>query len=178
MRDGHASTKQSTDDAVDDYLAARGAQNENIRWSEYVNPFFTPTNLYADHSNIYIEGLLIRNDPRLLIAVGVFLLDGTPLFWTNHLDNSLDLSGLVGSAVRFAMPLPTHTLNEGVYEARLAVFLHNLEHLIPPNRAPAIKFQIELGTNRPSHFLLPRPGTLAPVLQWRLENCNASAMTL
>jgi lipopolysaccharide transport system ATP-binding protein len=176
MMNGHASRKQSTDDAVDSYLATRTTRNNNIMWNDYVNPYFTPQNFYADHSNIYIEGLLIRNDPRLHISLGIFSLDGTLLFWSNHTDSEpLVLSDFIGSPIRLAMPLPTHTLNEGVYEARLVVHLHNMEYLIHPNKAPTTKFQIELGTNRPNHFLLPRAGILAPVLQWSLEKGDALA---
>ena len=118
----------------------------------------------------------MRNDPALLIAVGIYSCDGTLLFWTTHRDfESATWMEIGPGPVDLSVRVPIDVLNEGEYYAQLCLMLHNRTYLIPEGVGPQAHFAVPPRAAPTEFWDQRRNGYLCPVLPWKWKQPNASA---
>ena len=179
---------KSAESGVSAYLlsmkgAARQEGKIDPKWSK--NGYFIPLAFSAESggpnpstSGIVIKtsGVLARNDPALLIAVGIYSSDGTLLFWTTHRDlQSATWMEIDPGPVELSFSLPIDVLNEGQYYAQLCLMLHNRTYLIPEGAGPQAHFAVPPKAAPTEFWDQRRNGYLCPVLPWKWTQLNGSA---
>jgi lipopolysaccharide transport system ATP-binding protein len=170
----------NVDQAVAQYLSINQGHGPSA-WKHDIalpgNDYFIPLEVTAEGQRdspsmdylvtIKIFGQLIRNDPSLVIALGLYSSDGSLLFWTTPRDCNPErwMTLFVGS-IELAVQLPTSLLNEGDYYIELAMMLHNRKFLIAPGVGPKVYFCVPARLAHSEFWDARRPGYLAPVLSW------------
>ena len=170
----------NVDQAVAQYLSINQGHGP-AAWKHDIalpaNDYFIPLEVTAEGQRvspsmdylvtIRILGQLIRNDPSLVIALGLYSIDGSLLFWTTPRDRNPErwMTLFVGS-IELAVQLPTSLLNEGDYYIELAIMLHNRKFLIAPGVGPKVYFCVPARLAHSEFWDARRPGYLAPVLSW------------
>jgi lipopolysaccharide transport system ATP-binding protein len=182
----------NVDQAVSQYLSANQGHGSSA-WKHDAalppNDYFNPTEVIAESHHvapsmnynvtIRILGQLIRNDPSLVIAVGLYSSDGSLLFWTSPRDcNPEKWMTLVVGPVELAVQLPTSFLNEGDYYVEVAVMLHNRKFLLAPGAGPKVYFSVPAKPAHSEFWDRRRSGYLAPVLgwYWKQSSCIDKSM--
>jgi len=66
--------------------------------------------------------------------------------------------------------IPLSLLNEGDYEIRLVVGIHNQKWIIPLEENASIYFSIQGNIINTLYWQQSRPGFFAPILHWEVEN--------
>jgi lipopolysaccharide transport system ATP-binding protein len=166
--------------AVSQYLSANkktGASWQNeaaVASNDYFNPLEVVAEQQPSSSSvtnnltIRILGQLLRNEVSLNIAIGIYSVDGSLLFWTSPRDlASAKWMTLSLGIIELSVQVPTDILNEGEYYAELAIMLHNRKFLLPPGVGPKVYFSVPRKMIAHSEFWdQHRPGYLAPLLAW------------
>lgn len=150
------------------------------------NPWFRPLRFgIADsHGNIHrlpvrndaeiwvkIEGEIDDIDPSLTVGYALYSERGDLLYWSYHTDCPEEKWPKLGKGrCVLKSKIPTRMLNEGTYKIELIGGLHFRQWLFEPGiNAPSIHLTIQGGLSDSPLWMVKRPGLLAPVITWILE---------
>lgn len=117
---------------------------------------------------VWIEGNITTLDPALQIGYAIYNEEGQLLYWTCHTDEEKTKwpTPVCGNNI-FKSRLPYRLLNEGSYRIELLAALYCREWLNRPGiNAPGISMEIQGGLSDSPHWMVRRPGMLAPVIEW------------
>lgn len=171
MASGKILMQDDTKLSIQHYLSSRD-DSETIWEADglkgYSNNFFTPLKIIYEDGRLFLTGTLRGLADNLLLGFSFETQDEQLLFWTHHKDTGLKFTeDMIGKQIELSFEIPTATLNTGKYTARFSAMLHNQEYIIKPEDGPSISLVIEDPLDRHSDFEQPRPGLLAPEIQWQ-----------
>lgn len=152
--------------------------------NKYNNRWFTPlrifltNNLFEDLTTpinrnsevwINIEGFSEEVNSALTIGYALYTIDGTLLYWSYHTDQGKNKWPTIKNGLSTIRSLiPVHLLNEGLYTIELIGGLHFSEWLFEPQHSnPSISLTVEGDFSVSPHWLVKRPGLLAPEIEWK-----------
>ena len=155
--------------------------------SQFDNPWFKPIKFYAtDESgraitnsidnnqsvHITIECYVEEIDPSLTVGYAIYDSDGILLYWSYQTDTDEDRWPEIHQGVNILKSnIPPHFLNEGNYVIELTGGLHFRQWLFEPRvSSPLIKINIQGGLSNSPYWMMRRPGILAPIMPWSIEN--------
>lgn len=115
---------------------------------------------------ILIEGESTVASPSLTVGFALYHAQGDLLFWSLHTDRHPSEWPPIRKGVNCLVAwVPPHLLNEGDFTAELIVSLHNKQWLSRPGfNAPSVRFSVQGNLSESPHWMMARPGLLAPVL--------------
>lgn len=152
----------------------------------FENPWFKPLRFYIGDefgnrlvmpvSNdsdmwIFIEGEIDEVDISLCLGYALYNENGLLLYWSYHTDVvETDWVKLERGINRLSSKIPKRFLNEGTYRVELIASLHCRQWICEPSvSAPNIFLTIQGGISE-SPYATQKPGILAPIMDWRLNN--------
>ena len=66
--------------------------------------------------------------------------------------------------------IPKHLFNEGHYRIELIGGLHFRKWFFEPGKtAPSVSLEIRGGLSDSPYWMVKRPGTLAPIMEWEIR---------
>jgi lipopolysaccharide transport system ATP-binding protein len=150
------------------------------------NPAFRPERFYVGDEDggvtampvrgdatayVYVEGTVRERDVALNVGYGLYDASGTLLYWSATTDTPRDQWPRVDEGrVVLRARLPYRLLNEGRYRVELLVSLYHRQWIsCPGTNAPSVELSIQGGLSDSPYWMERRPGVLAPVCQWTLE---------
>jgi lipopolysaccharide transport system ATP-binding protein len=115
---------------------------------------------------VLIEGVIEQPNSSLTVGFAVSTMAGDVLFWSLQTDAHPDQWPTMKKGHnRLLARLPPHLLNEGDYIFQLIVSLHNQAWIHQPGtNAPGVRLSVRGGLSESPHWIMARPGMLAPVL--------------
>jgi len=113
-----------------------------------------------------------RPDPGLNFGYALFAAGGQLLYWSLAADASESERPQLEKGVQsLVSELPRRLLNEGIYEAHLWAGIHAVEWLSQPmHGSPFVRFEIRGGLSDSEFWREARPGLLAPLLAWQMQD--------
>ncbi len=180
---------QDIDSVVGKYMHS-DKENLSAEWvntgGEHDNPWFIPlkfnildgneSTLSQTVSNdsemwVRIEGKVKRADPSLTIGYAIYTENGQLLYWSYHTDeHPQDWPKVKNGNVVLKSRLPKRFLNEGTYRLELIASLHFKQWLCEPSlNPPTVYLKIRGRLSESPHWIMKRPGSLAPVMKWIAE---------
>lgn len=126
----------------------------------------------SEYVNLSISVDVLKEDPLLTIGLALYSRDNQLLFWSFPTDvNDSKWQKLNTGKNVLRTTLPAHLLNEGEYRVELIGSIHFKEWLLEPERnAPTLYFEIRGALSESSYFTAPRPGQLAPIMNWEISS--------
>lgn len=184
--------KESEDirSVIDEYLRRSQQGTAAPIWEnsgdEYRNPYFFPLSVRltdrdgnsvsgeisnSDEVYVELEAEVEQTDPALTIGYAIYAQDGTPLYWSYQTDQEERAwPKLHKGRCRMRSLLPRRLLNEGEYRIELIGGLHFREWLFQPGTGnPEVSMSIRGGLSDSPFWMMPRPGIMAPVLEWEVR---------
>jgi lipopolysaccharide transport system ATP-binding protein len=182
---------QDVRSVIRQYLLSQSAINNESKWenkyNEYMNRWFVPLLFYIGDKNgeklvmpvknndemwVYIEGELKENDPALTLGYAIYSEDGNLLYWSYLTDENEDnWSKLKIGKNQLKSKIPKRFLNEGTYRIEFISSLHFRQWICEPGKnTPVIFLTIKGGLSDSSYWIAKRPGLLAPVMNWEVNN--------
>jgi len=181
----------ATDDVAEGIHAYLTAQEGHSEGSEWVNDgsvsgsHFVPARIaivtgsgsaarMPVHNDaelwVEIEGEVLDADPLLTIGYALSTEDGQPLYWSYQTDVAeASWTPLRPGRLTMRSKLPKRLLNQGDYRVELISSLHMREwHLQPGVNAPTIELSVDGPLSESPYWIVQRPGTLAPILEWEI----------
>jgi len=149
------------------------------------NPWFTPLRFYiSDESGerismpisndseiwIYIEAEIQEIDTALTVGYAIYTENDHLLYWAYQTDSCEDKWPKLHKGINIIRgKIPSRFLNEGAYRIELIGGLHYRQWLFEPGKSvPYIFLTIKGGLSESPHWMVRRPGILAPVTEWVL----------
>ncbi len=172
---------------IKDYLFGHIGDVGMTEWrnesNAFENPWFKPLrfsihdesgknegNVFRNNADIRvrIEGEIKDLDPGLQIGYALFSEEGNLLYWSCQTDTMQEeWPALSRGRCVLTSSLPKRLLNEGTYRLELLVALYYKQWLCQPGtNTPALSITIQGGLSDSPYWMVKRPGTLAPVLDW------------
>lgn len=172
---------------IDMYFDNQGILGKTLEWKNNKNitsKYFDPQRVYISKNNssdvvkevkplddsvdLVIEGKVKKLDPLFNVGCAIYSEDGTLLFWSTTTDLDEDKWPKIHlGRNKFSLRLPKHLLNVGDYRIEAFASLHNKEWLFEPGQsAPSITLKVRGELSNSPYWQSPRPGLLAPQLQW------------
>jgi lipopolysaccharide transport system ATP-binding protein len=113
-----------------------------------------------------------KKHSSLLLGYSVSNEVGDQVYWSMFSDqDDAIVSRLKTGAVVLTSPVPPRFLNQGRYSFHFLSSLHNLGSLAAPGQTPySVPLRIEGGMSDSTFWQYHRPGVVAPVLPWTLDN--------
>ncbi len=147
------------------------------------NPYFQPTRLaIADGKGellhrdaradelvgVLIEGVSRTPRPDLTLGFELITANGDSVFITKHTDSEPSRWPPIRAGHnRLVAWIPPHLLNEGTYRIELTANLHHSEWICRPRvDAPSVKFHVHGGLSDSPHWIVARPGAIAPLIRF------------
>lgn len=182
-----------TDDVrgeINSYLSD-SANTHGVEWrnpgAKLLNPWFFPIRFYLGDARGRLAQMPVRNDRSVYVwiegeveqvdialTVGYALYDdaGTLLYWSVQTDTAeTSWPRLRRGRNVLRSEIPKQVLNQGKYRLELIVSLYYRDWVSTPGtNAPAIELSIQGGLSDSPYWMVKRPGLLAPVCSWSLEN--------
>jgi lipopolysaccharide transport system ATP-binding protein len=171
----------NVEQAVSQYLSGnqgRGPSSWQNKAGVLCNDFFNPLEVIAEERSsssmtenlmVRIRGHVLRNESSLNIAIGIYSVDGSLMFWTSPRDLDPHKWMMISlGPIEFSVLIPTYLLNEGDYYAELSIILHNRAFLMQPGAGPKVHFSVPR-KNIHSEFCDRRPGYFMPMLVWHWQ---------
>jgi len=173
------------------YILNQSAINNESKWEnkhhEFTNPWFVPLLFYMGDKNgeklvmpvknndemwIHLVGELKENDPALTLGYAIYSDDGNLLYWSYLTDENEDnWSKLKTGKNQLKSKIPKRFLNEGTYRVEFISSLHFRQWICEPGKnTPVIFLTIKGGLSDSSYWIAKRPGLLAPVMSWEVDN--------
>jgi lipopolysaccharide transport system ATP-binding protein len=182
---GALQAQGSVPEVVRSYLQRDTTMSWTNVADEYDNLYFRPTRLAlvdaksqtlcrelrADEIfGVLIEGQVGMLDVALVVGYAIYSTSGALLFWSTQTDTAENQWPKLGVGFnRLVSWIPRHFLNEGDYRIELIVSLHWRAWLCQPDvDAPVIHFKLRAGLSESPHWILARPGLLAPILPFEV----------
>lgn len=174
---------------IKNYLFGHENENNLSEWinnkKQFQNSWFKPLKFFvtdeksnklsgsvANNSEIWvqIEGIIEELDPALTIGYAIFTEEGILLYWSYQTDESEDKwPKLKRGHCVLRSNIPKRFLNQGIYRIELIGSLHFRKWLFEPGvSSPAIFLNIQGGLSDSPHWMIKRPGILAPVMEWSI----------
>ncbi len=190
-RGGVRAISSSVREAIVAYLLDGTQSDATIEWRNsgtmFANPWFRPLRFYVGDEDgniirgpvrndaaayIYIEGDVLERDVALNVGYALYDSSGTLLYWSATTDSREELWPKFGiGRNNFRSRFPSRTMNEGVYRAELMISLYHRQWISRPgSNAPAIDLSIQGGLSDSPYWVERRPGILAPVCPWTLND--------
>lgn len=178
----------NTREVISQHLFGNGSEHKTGCWtntgSEFDNPWFKPLKLSLtnaggqpvrlpidNNSDVWfqIESEVEQLDPALTIGYAIYNDAGHLLYWSYQTDQpESQWPQLKRGHNVLRGHLPKRLLNEGKYRIEFIGGLHCRQWLFEPSvHAPAVTIVIQGGLSDSPLWIKKRPGTLAPVLEWK-----------
>lgn len=118
-----------------------------------------------------LEGEILKTDPGLNIGIALYSDEGDTIFWSFTTDTQATIKSKVKPGNFTAeLTLPTGLLNEGDYSVEVLASIHNQQWLYEPyGNVPQVNLSIRDGLSKSAYWQTKRPGVVAPVLDWEIE---------
>jgi lipopolysaccharide transport system ATP-binding protein len=150
---------------------------------EFDNPWFRPTRFFLADADgrparmpvrndadvwVHLEGVVKELDPALTVGYALYAGDGMPLYWSYQTDAKQELWPNLKLGINtLRSQIPKRLLNEGDYRLEMLGGLHFRKWLFEPGKnCPSVFLRIAGALSDSPHWMVRRPGTLAPVLDW------------
>ena len=120
---------------------------------------------------VEIEGDALQPDQALAIGYAIYAEDGTLLYWSCQTDGpEEDWHVIEPGRILFRSRIQPRFLNEGTYRIEAFGCLHSRQWLYEPGvNAPHVHLQIAGGLSDSPIWMARRPGLLAPLIEWDVE---------
>jgi lipopolysaccharide transport system ATP-binding protein len=172
---------------IKEYTFERDEEMISNEWmnpgQEYENPWFKPIRFLISDQRGNRVGMPVRNDAEvwlqieaeieqlhsgLTVGYAIYSQEGYLLYWSYQTDVTEDRwPKLHKGFCVLRSRIPRRMLNEGIYRIELIGGLHFQEWLFEPGaNAPSIYIIIQGGLSDSPHWMMRRPGLLAPVIEW------------
>ena len=169
---------------IADYLVQQTDASGSVRWPlgqgpgdeearlacvEVLGPSSTPTNLVSSDQTftVRMDVDLSRVDDALCIGFDLATSDGTVVLRTYQTDTAQeDWPGLVVGRNSIGCAIPAGLLNSGQYFVMPRIGLHYVRWIV--HMDSVISFEVHRGREASPYRTSERPGTIAPVLGWRI----------
>lgn len=121
--------------------------------------------------NVEIEVFVTRLHPALLLGYGVFNESGDNVYWSLATDaDDGAVKRLKPGLNRLKSRIPSRLLNQGLYRLDFIATIYNVTWFSRPGMTAIAAFlRVEGGLSDSAFWVLPRPGAIAPVLDWDIE---------
>jgi lipopolysaccharide transport system ATP-binding protein len=127
--------------------------------------------------DVFVSGQLLATDPALNIGIGLYDGSNQLLLWSFTTDQPEERwPRLSEGSVQLRVRIPARLLNEGIYRLDLLCSLHRRAWLLETGRnSPSVYFSIRGGLSDSPYWDGRRPGLLAPILAWSLDDTEVAA---
>lgn len=174
-------------DIIRSYLFGIEDDIKSSIWSnsmdEFSNPWFKPLKFYIGDEKgnevampvrndseiwVYIDGEIKELDPALQIGYAIYNEEGVLLYWSCHTDaQENSWPKLIKGINHFKSKIPARLLNQGTYRVEIINALYYRQWLCEPGvKSPSIYLNIQGGLSNSPYWMVKRPGTIAPLLEW------------
>jgi lipopolysaccharide transport system ATP-binding protein len=152
---------------------------------EYAGKTFFPKRMYLTDGSREIVSEVARTEADLRLVMEIDLREisqvlnfgimleaeeGDLLFWSFVKDAERTAVALSEGINRWSVRIPCELLRPGQYRITLLAGLHNQSWILPPEpSSPSVVFGVYPGHGVTSFFDENRPGSIAPILDWRKE---------
>jgi lipopolysaccharide transport system ATP-binding protein len=121
--------------------------------------------------DVEIEVFVKRPHPFLLFGYGVFNESGDNVYCSASTDTDDGAAQRLKPGLnRLRSRIPSRLLNQGLYRLDFMALIHNVVWYSRPGMTAIAAFlRIEGGLSDSTLWVLPRPGVIAPVLDWDIE---------
>lgn len=121
--------------------------------------------------DVEIEVFVKRLHPALLLGYGVFDESGENVYWSQVTDaDDSAVKRLKPGLNRLRSRIPPRLLNQGLYRLDFMATIYNLTWFSKPGMTSiAVFLRIEGGLSDSAFWVMPRPGAIAPVLEWDID---------
>lgn len=176
---------------IKDYMFGSSDLNQQSIWKAtdtlLANRNFTPLSFYlADAEGkptempvsndvdcwLYIEGEIQVIDSALQFGYAIYNEENTLLYWNCQSDSNehewpkLSLGKIVARS-----KFPKNLLNEGKYRLEMILALYHRQWICEPGiNSPTIEINIQGGLSNSPYWMVRRPGVLAPIFSWEVNN--------
>ena len=172
---------------IRDYLSSLETNVLSSEWvnqgKQFDNRWFKPLRFFvsdasgntrtmpvANDSDIWInlEGEVQEIDVALTVGCAVYTENGSLLFWSYQTDGAEDRWPKIHKGLCILRgKIPGRLLNEGTFKVELIGGLHFKQWLFEPGKnAPFIYLSVQGRLSDSPHWMVKRPGLIAPVLEW------------
>lgn len=172
------------DEVIVDYLASSTSERAEAEWNDdrsqpgdkrlrllsmrVTDSSGRPRRVVSSGEPIFVEiEVDVRElHPALTIGWELGSADGVLLLWSFHTDGpEAEWPQVVMGRNVLRCVIPPGLLNGGTYTLSPRIALHYIEWIV--NGDPALTFEVTLDHPRSPIWLIPRPGVIAPELDWR-----------
>ena len=124
---------------------------------------------------VEIEGDVIRPDEGIQLGYGIFNEGGQLLFWSTNRDRTPEQwVELTKGRCKLRSRIPPRLLNQGSYRLDLFWGLYHRQWFCEPGvSSPGVRLQIQGGLSDSPYWIEPRPGCIAPEIDWETLNQRA-----
>jgi len=176
---------------IKEYLHGSENTTSLSKWinnnNKYNDKWFKPLRLYIGDENgneiampvsnnseiwVYIEFQVEEINPNLSVGYAIYFEDDTLFYYSFQTDESDDKWIKLFNGINILRSrIPKRLLNEGNYRIELISNLHCRQWFCEPGiNAPSIILTIQGGLSDSSRWISRRPGLLAPIIDWYIEN--------
>jgi lipopolysaccharide transport system ATP-binding protein len=124
---------------------------------------------------VEIEVFVKQLHPSLSFGYGIFNESGDSVYWSQVTDADDGAAKRLKPGLnRLKSRIPLRLLNQGLYRLDFMALIHNMTWFSKPGTTAIAAFlRIEGGLSDSAFWVLPRPGTVAPVLEWDIEAASS-----
>jgi lipopolysaccharide transport system ATP-binding protein len=175
---------------IKEYLKGDGGIEDSVwinKKEQFKNQFFSPSKMYVTNLQGQIQTSSIRNDvpininieayveeiePALTVGYSIYNEDNHLIFRSYQTDSAEDhWPKMKTGKLVLKSVIPPNLLNEGNYRIELTGGLHNRAWFFEPNKGgPSIYLSIQGGLSQSPYWTTKRPGILAPIMPWTIDN--------
>ena len=124
----------------------------------------------TDEVWVEIRAEVIVPHPALTMGYALYSEEMRLLYWSYHTDDYKHPPTLAKGPVTLRSRVPARLLNEGTYTVELIGGLHFSEWFFEPGTgSPSVALSIQGGLRVSPYWLQRRPGDIAPLLHWDIE---------
>ncbi len=172
------------------YLQETTVNTLSVEWvnngGEWENDRFMPERFYlSDESGrpldlpvrndssiwVSVEGTVLKPGPGIQVGYGLFHVSGPMLYWSTNRDlPESQWQELASGKCVLRSRIPVRFLNEGEYRLDLFLGLYHRQWFCEPGvNSPSIRLEIKGGLSDSPYWVEGRPGIIAPVTAWNLQ---------
>jgi lipopolysaccharide transport system ATP-binding protein len=176
---------------IKDHLFGFESEGNSSEWLntglQFDNPWFKPLHFCITDEKGQRQGMPLANDsdmwvqieaevalldPGLTVGYAIYSEEGHLLYWSYQTDEAQEnWPALHKGKCLLRSRIPKRFLNEGVYRLEVIGGLHHREWLFEPGvNAPSIYLIIQGGLSDSPVWMIKRPGILAPVMRWFMQD--------
>jgi lipopolysaccharide transport system ATP-binding protein len=177
--------------SIKDYMYGSSDLNQRSIWtannSLLSNRNFTPVSFYLGNADgkpldmpisndadcwVYIKGEIQVLDSALQFGYAIYNEENTLLYWNCQTDsNECEWPEMSQGRAVARSKFPKNLLNEGQYRLEMILALYHREWIFEPGvNSPTIEINIQGGLSNSPYWMVKRPGVLAPIISWKVNN--------